>query len=100
MLAANTYNICTQIEKWDFPNKDCDVPGIDIVAAYSSDIKSAHGFVALDHPRNAIVVAFQGTVDRVDWITDLTTWLRYGYEVSNCTSSYARCLLSIELIFT
>lgn len=72
-----------QIEKWDFPNKDCDIPDFDIVATYNSDIKSAHGFVALDHPRNAIVVAFQGTVDRVDWITDLTTWLRYGYEVSN-----------------
>jgi hypothetical protein len=91
LLAINTYT-STQIEKWDFPNKDCDIPGIDIVAVYNSDIKSAHGFVALDHPRNAIVVAFQGTVDRVDWITDLTTWLRYGYEVSACTVNNALCL--------
>jgi hypothetical protein len=70
-----------QIGNWTFPNHACEVDHFDVNTTYAVPEASAYAFLGVDHHEKTIVAAFQGTSDRVDWITDLSTWLHYGYEV-------------------
>lgn len=88
--------ICTshQVAAWTFPNPVCNVPDFEVTDAYDVQDTSAFAFVGLDHAHSAIVTAFQGTLNQVNWITNLSTWFTYNDEVSGSCSLVLHCWLA------
>lgn len=69
-----------EVTNWKFPNSKCDELGLKVDSTYFDDEKNAFGYIGVDDETQSIVVAFKGTVDLTDWVTDLTTWLHYRFE--------------------
>ena len=60
----------------------------DIQVAYAfanATVKKTSGLIFLDHVRNLTVVAFEGTTNSENWVTDLHWWLDdYGEDEGGC----------------
>ncbi|CAM9873428.1 unnamed protein product [Pylaiella littoralis] len=68
-----------RITDWSFANPICTekTDGFVLKETFSGDETDAFGYVGLDPLMNRIVVAFKGTSDVHDWMTNLRTWIRY-----------------------
>eukprot|EP00611_Tribonema_gayanum_P025425 TRINITY_DN577_c0_g1_i1.p1 TRINITY_DN577_c0_g1~~TRINITY_DN577_c0_g1_i1.p1 ORF type:complete len:404 (-),score=46.99 TRINITY_DN577_c0_g1_i1:179-1228(-) len=80
LLSAVAYRPQAEVVRWNFPNYNCHVGAFEVTKTFDIPEKSTFAFVGLDHQYEAIVAAFQGTKDEVNWVTDLSTWFRYGDE--------------------
>mmetsp|Transcript_5191 Transcript_5191/g.7798 ORF Transcript_5191/g.7798 Transcript_5191/m.7798 type:complete len:114 (+) Transcript_5191:16-357(+) len=80
VLSAIAYAPSDQIWNWTFPNVNCSVSDFDLVGVYNDSKASSNGFLGVDHKHSSIIASFQGTADLTNWITDLSTWIRYNYE--------------------
>jgi hypothetical protein len=58
----------TQVDSWTFVNPACQVPAFELVQTFDVPDSSAFGYTGIDHQHEAIIVAFQGTKDQINWV--------------------------------
>ncbi|CAN0100888.1 unnamed protein product [Ectocarpus sp. 6 AP-2014] len=70
-----------RVEEWVFANPACNeqTKGFVFVESFVGEHTDAFGFVGVDTVGERIVVAFKGTTDVQDWVTNLRTWIHYTH---------------------
>ncbi|CAM9453025.1 unnamed protein product, partial [Ectocarpus sp. 12 AP-2014] len=70
-----------RVEEWVFANPACNeqTKGFVFVESFVGEHTDAFGFVGVDAVGERIVVAFKGTTDLQDWVTNLRTWIHYNH---------------------
>ncbi|CAM9868531.1 unnamed protein product [Ectocarpus fasciculatus] len=70
-----------RVEEWVFANPACNeqTKGFVFIESFVGEHTDAFGFVGVDTVGERIVVAFKGTTDVQDWVTNLRTWIHYNH---------------------